>query len=62
MCGTADSLIPKQYVLYSRQFNTLHNELNPICLFLALLGFSNIVVGTKLRVKAHKIYALQQTV
>jgi len=62
MCGTADSLMPKQYVRYSREFNTLHTELNPICHFLALLGVSNIVVVSRLRVNVQTIYALQQTV
>ena len=51
-----------EYVRYSRQFNTLNAELNPICHLLALLGGATIVVVSRLRVNVDTICAVQQTV
>ena len=62
MCGTADSLMLTQYVRYSREFNPLNAELNPIYHLLALLGGATIVVDSRLRVNAHTICAVQPTV
>ena len=62
MCGTADSLMLTQYVRYSRQFNPLNAELNPICHLLALLGGATIVVVSRLRVNVDTICVVQQTV